>query len=504
MAKAGPVKFKSRRGSASKDEARAALKSSGRLTKLSESSIRIWNALEGYQRRAVDLILKKKMVFVLYKQGTGKTWISLSVLAKLAVSSKDAFRAIVVVPLTNRESTWAKLLAKELPELEVTGDFNLWRKSFVPSVLLVHYEALPSIIDRLRKVRFMVNVMIYDESQRLKQRTSKTSKMAKRLASIAEHRVALTGTPIDKDPMEMYAQFRFIKPELLGTWETFKDRWCIPVPKFEFNKKDLLMVRARKWKEHMIKFGKPRFDMTKLDEFLEVLAPWSIIQDDSVLKQPDMREIVSLVDMTPRQAKLYEDMKKNLVVSIARGKTVTAAQRGVALWKLHQIAGGYLIDEDGLVHRISDAKLEETLALIPKSQCVIACKYVHEVEDIAWAVAQRKKRVGVLYGRTKKSLRLEVQNKFQRGELDVVVMQIKTGGVGIDLFAADTILFFSLTHSFIDYDQAKARIRRRGQKRPTRAYLICSARTIDETLVAVLRTKRKVTEKVLVNLVRGS
>ena len=234
---------------------------------------------------------------------------------------------------------------------------------------------------------------------------------------------------------------------------------------------------------------------------MKTIKPWTVVQNDEVLGLDPMKTIVVDVPMSKKQQSLYDAMLNDFLVNIG-GKSVTAAQKGVQLWKLHQIAGGYLIDEDKAVHRISRTKIDELIDLLPRRQAVVAAKYVHEVEDLAHAIADTGRRVGVIYGQTKRAIRLEVQEKFQRGELDVVVLQIKTGGVGIDLYSANVIFFYSLTHSFIDYDQAKARIRRRGQTKPTTAYLLCSTNTIDLALTTILSNKSKVTLTVIENLVR--
>jgi SNF2 family DNA or RNA helicase len=491
------VRSKSKQSNASRSKAKVVPSSRGLSLQLSKPSGTIWSKLEDYQQRAVEFILSKRQGLILYKQGTGKTWIALSVLENLATAYGPSLNAIVVVPLTNKQSTWAKTFAAQLPALPVTTDFDKWRTA--GGVFLTHYEALPPLIDQLVKVP--VTAVLYDESQRIKQRTSQNSKIAHRLAGIAEYRVAMTGTPIDQSPIELYSQFRFVQPMLLGTWKDFVNQWCLPIPAFDYQRYRSPQARAQAMRIHIIKYGRPQFDPRKLAAFTKTVNPWTVVQNDEVLGLDPMKTVVVDIPMSDEQQKLYDAMLKDFLVNID-GKSVTAAQRGVQLWKLHQIAGGFLIDEDKKVHRISRTKIEELVELLPKRQAVVAAKYVHEVEDIAHTIAGTGRCVGVIYGRTKRATRLEVQEKFQRGELDVVVLQIKTGGVGIDLYAANVIFFYSLTHSFIDFDQAKARIRRRGQTKPTTAYLMCSTKSIDLVLTTILSKKGKVTVDVITKLVK--
>lgn len=463
----------------------------------------IWNALDEYQRKAVRFVSHVKTAFLLFQQGTGKTWIGSAIVEHLVQKSLAAdqeFRGIIVVPLTNKDSSWRSVLDEHLEHCRVVKTFEAFKRAAPPVLWVTHYEDLPQYRTKLR--RMSITLTIYDESQRIKNRTSIASRVAATLAGVSEYRVAMTGTPIDKQPGELWAQFRFVLPTLLGNWGEFEDRFYEPVVPFDFKKyrgKPAMMQSA--FRKHKIEIGKRQFDMTKFDELVSIIKPYSLLQTDEVLGLKEMEFIPVVVPMNDKQARLYRNMKRTLVTSIAGG-TVTAQTRGVLVWKLHQMAGGFLIDEDKNVHRIGTNKLSACVDLIDQldGPVVVFAKYVHELRAIYNAVAGVYD-VGVIYGGTKKRDRAKVQEAFQRGELDLVIVQIKTGGVGIDLFAANVAIFYSLTHSFIDFDQAKARIRRRGQTRDTKAYLLFSRGTIDETLWPLIKAKRSVTTKVIAKLV---
>lgn len=404
------------------------------------------------------------------------------------------------MPLTNKVSSWRKVLDEHLEGVRIVSTFAAFKAAKDAVLWLTHYEDLPQYRTRLRRMR--ITLSVYDESQRIKNRTSIASRVASTLGSVSEYRVAMTGTPIDKQPGELWAQFRFVKPELLGKWSDFEDRFYEPVVPFDFAKyrgKPTLMQSA--FRKYKIEIGKRQFDMTKFDEFMDLIRPYALLQTDEVLGLKPMDYIPVVIPMSDKQARLYRQMKKTLVAGIA-GSTVTVQTRGVLVWKLQQIAGGFLIDEDKNVHRISTTKLRACIDLVDSlsEPVVLFAKYVHELRAMFDAFKDAY-RVGVIYGGTKKRDRAKVQEAFQRGELDLVLVQIKTGGVGIDLFASCTAIFYSLTHSFIDFDQAKARLRRRGQTRDTRAFLLFSRGTIDETLWPLIKAKRSVTTKVIAKLV---
>jgi SNF2 family DNA or RNA helicase len=482
--------------------AKASRLSSSRLVKLSESSSVVWNALDDYQRKAVNFALLKRNAFLLFRQGTGKTWIGAGIIESLIPLFGIEFRAVVSVPLTNLESSWLPVLAK-LPGLSVVRTWEGLKAAKAGPVLwLTNPEGFEKHRHKLKRLRLSLTMI--DECQRIRNRSSISSKVARALGSVSAYRVAMTGTPMDKNPLEMWSIFSFVNPDVFGPWAAFLREFAVEVPEFDWAKyKNKPALRQQALRKYRIEHGKPKFDFGMFDTFMDRIWPWMMVQDDDVLKLAPMKELVVKVDMTPKQASMYRQLKRTLVVSLTKETTMTAGTKGVLVWKLHQLASGFLRDEDGIVHRIADVKIERVAQLVRnvREPVVIFAKYVHEVRAI-WERLRSDYRVGVIYGRTKKPDRAKVQAAFQAGRLDVVVLQVKTGGVGIDLFYGRTSIFFSLTHSFIDYDQAKARTRRRGQTKQTRAFLLLSRGTIDETLWELVKAKRKVTIRMIADKLR--
>lgn len=473
--------------------------SSSPRAKPSGSSSGIWNELDDYQRKAVSFTLSRKNVFLLFRQGTGKTWIGSGIIEKLMAQFGSEFRAVLSVPLTNLESSWLPVLSK-VPGLVLVRTFDelkASKKHNQPTLWITNPEGFENHRQKFKRLRLSLTML--DECQRIRNRNSISSKAARALGKVSEYRVAMTGTPMDKDPLEMWSIFSFVNPDVLGLWKDFLAEFAIPIPEFNWAKyKNKPALRQQALRKHRIEHGKPQFSFDLFDAFMGRVRPWMMIQDDDVLGLPPMKELVIRVGMTSRQSTMYAQLKRTLVVDITKKHRMTTGTKGVLVWKLHQLASGFLRDEEGTVHRIADVKVERVALLVRRlsEPVVIFAKYIHEVRAI-WERLRFDYRVGVIYGRTKKSDRADVQRHFQAGRLDVIVLQVKTGGVGIDLFKARTSVFFSLTHSFIDYDQAKARTRRRGQTRQTRAFLLLSRGTIDETLWGLVRAKRKVTVRMI-------
>jgi SNF2 family DNA or RNA helicase len=470
-----------------------------RLVKPSGLSNAIWSELDDYQRKAVNFALLKKHAFLLFRQGTGKTWIGSGIIENMMPLFGSEFRAVLSVPLTNLESSWLPVLSR-LPGLSIVRTFEelkASKKSKTPTLWITNPEGFEKHRQKFKRLKLSLTML--DECQRIRNRNSISSKAARALGRVSEYRVAMTGTPMDKNPLELWSIFSFVNPDVLGLWTDFLAGFAVPVPEFDWAKyKAKPALRQAALRKHRIEHGKPQFNFDTFDAFMDRVRPWMLIQDDDVLNLPPMKELVIKVKMTPRQKTMYDQLKRTLVLNITKEATLSVGTKGVLVWKLHQLASGFIKDEDGTVHRIAYTKVERVARLVRNlsEPVVIFAKYVHEVRAI-WERLRDDYRVGVIYGRTKESDRARVQEFFQAGKLDVIVLQVKTGGVGIDLFYARTSIFFNLTHSFIDYDQAKARTRRRGQTRQTRAFLLLSQGTIDEPLWVLVRQKRKVTIRMI-------
>src|SRR5690606_5828895 len=135
-----------------------------------------------------------------------------------------------------------------------------------------------------------------------------------------------------------------------------------------------------------------------------------------------------------------------------------------------------------------------------KYPTVIFCKYTEEREAVEQLVSSMGLRYRSIHGKIKdkkkNKLRTKAQELFQSGKLDVMVCQVRAGGVGIDLYKARSAIFYSTTFSYIDYDQCRKRIHRRGQVNPTTLFFIYAKDTIDEDIYNTILSKKSVTKSI--------
>lgn len=472
---------------------------------------RVYPKLDDYQRNAVDLALVQRTLAILFDQGTGKTFVAGGVIEKLwatsSVLSPRTFSALLIVPLSNKTTTWRKFLEEHLPQVRVFEDLNGYEECSKPKVLLLHVdqfarESGKKLVARLRKLRY--SIIILDEAQRIKQRSSSWSRNIAKLRYCSIRKLILTGTPMDEQPLDMWAQFRFLRPNVFGTrWKDFENEFLEPLPDDDELKK--LRKGSYKWlrlmRLLMIRRGKRKFDMAKLPQFLELVSPWCvrITQDDLGWDKAVFHDVPVVIG--PKQRDLYDQLEHNLVARLPKA-TITTPLKVTRLEKMRQVCGGWLIDEEKNVHRVGRAKLNRLMMLISdqvtKSPLVVFCKYTAEVDGIVDEIMRTTGLVVAKFsGKVSRADRDKIQRLFQKGQIDVLVCQIKTGGVGIDLFRSHIGIMYSPIYSWIDFDQAIKRLKRRGQTRQVHIFLLYAMQTIDEDAFSAIRKKRKVTEQVL-------
>lgn len=478
---------------------------------VSQKQLPLWKQLDPYQREPVDIALEIKTLAILFDQGTGKTFVAGGIVEALANEAADR-SYLLIVPLSNKISTWVKFIKKHLPQMELCFTLEEYDRAFANRLLLMHYEQVAPIIDKLKRRKW--TLILYDESQRLKDRNSLQSRTAAKLRNSGEFKIILSGTPIDERPSDLWAQFKFMRPQVFGSrWKDFEDEFMEPIEGQNELTEGLKHARPRsfKWfklmRDLQIRRRKRKFDFDKLPEFLELASPWivRVMQEDVLDLKPPIYKPVP-IHMFGEQRRLYDTLERDLVVTVKK-KTITAPMKAVKIWKCHQICGGYLKDEDGDTHEVGRAKLRRLLILARKVEgpVVIFCRYTAEANAIAKALRRvTRGRIELFTGKTKQKDRPKIQEDFQAGKIDFLVAQIRTGGVGIDLFRANIVFVYSFNHSWIDFDQAIKRLQRRGQTRQVTIFLLFIAGTIDVLIRDAILKKRKIVEYVLGQIGRKS
>lgn len=461
----------------------------------------IWKQLDGYQKDGVDFAHEVKTSALFYEQGTGKTWITLGLLERIM---HEAFIGIMVVPLTNIDSTWEKNIRAEMPELNLCMSWEEFEVAPRPKLWLVHYEGLKPYIKGKRKARqWYYDFIGYDESQRLKGRGSRQSRDATMLRNSAEYKVILSGTPQEADPCDLFAQFRFLAPHVLGErWGDFEREYMVQPdvdPK--------LHKGSMAWRKAIMKakVKKAYFNPAKLKKFQRAIGPYTWrVEAADVLKLKKLSVVHVPVQMYGYQQRVYDHMERHMLVRLKRAKIV-APLKIVQIGKLQQICGGAVKDNDDVIHRVGRAKLRALKRLLKKrtGPAVVFFKFREEMDLVKEELMlQDGLKINQIRGGMKRKDKRQIIEDFQAGKIDVLLVQIRTGSIGIDLFASNYAICYSITHSLIDFLQMIKRLHRRGQLRAVNIFLLYCVGTVDEDINTGIERKERLSRETLTNLIQ--
>ena len=398
---------------------------------------------------------------------------------------------------SNLRSTWEKFLRKFLPHYEIHFSWETYvaamggkKRVGKRSILLIHYEGLGKIIGKVERHKF--DVVIYDEIHRLKSRGSATSRFARRLRHVP-YRLGLSGTPMDDSPNQLWAIMRFIEPAALG----------VQVSDYEsfFTKPSGYMGKKRKFREE-----RHEIFLRRVEPFI-----YRVTKEDAGVKRSKIRWMP--VHMKGRQEEIYRELERDMMVDLD-GNFITTPLKITQIGKLQQITGGYLIDEEKERHVVGKAKLKVIRRLLLEEDelpIVIFCKYTHEVNELVALCKKIFNRVEKIDGSVKDRIykrkpndlrRTKIVEAFQRGEIDALVCQQRTGGVGLDMFRSSFAIVYSYSHSWIDFDQMASRLDAMGKEENSEMLVLFVPNTIDEDIRTSIKMKVSVTEATLNRLRR--
>jgi SNF2 family DNA or RNA helicase len=312
-------------------------------------------------------------------------------------------------------------------------------------------------------------LVIADESHRLKQASGRASRFASRLTLRSRYRLALTGTPMAHEPIDIWAQFRFLDPTILDpTFGSFKLRHAVMGG--YFNKE------IKGWRD--------------LDELKRKFYTIAFRVTNEVLDLPPELDQSLYATLSPRAARVYRDMEEHLIAELESG-LITAANALVRLLRLQQITGGTVTDDSLVEHQIDTAK-EDALTdflsdLDPTEPVAVFARFKSDLRAIHRAATKAGLCSGELSGDHDD---LAAWQRGAIGDPTILAVQIQAGGIGVDLTRARYAVYYSMGFSLTDYLQSRARVRRPPQTRPVTYYHILVTDSIDETVLRAVLARQ--------------
>jgi len=326
-----------------------------------------------------------------------------------------------------------------------------------------------------------------DESTTIKNPGAKRTKNIIQLSKLGKYRRILTGSPVTKSPLDLYTQCLFLDPWLLGhqSYYSFRTRYAL-MRTANFNGRSVNLVVGYQ----------------RLDELAENLKPFSyrVLKDDC-LDLPPKTYMKRIIQLTPEQKKVYEEMKKTALATL-NGKTVTTMNVITQLMRLQQITCGHFKADDDSIQNIKSNRITELMDVLEEMEgkAIIWAHWRHDIDTIVESIEEQYPgSVVTYYGDTSTEDRQKAIKKIQDPESKVrfLVGTPQTGGYGITLTGASTMIYYSNGYDLEKRQQSEARIDRIGQKKPMTYIDILAEDTIDEKIVKSLRKKVNIATEIM-------
>ena len=333
------------------------------------------------------------------------------------------------------------------------------------------------------------NMVIVDESTTIKNRKASRTKNIIALQNLSEYRRILTGSPVTKSPMDLFSQCEFLTPKCLGfnSYYAFQGRYANVQQRAMGHRSFNQIVGYRKLDELNL----------KLDQFSN-----RILKEDC-LDLPPKLYIRRDVPLTMEQAKLYKQMKKLALAKLENGDLATTASVLTQIMRLQQICCGFLQPDEGEIQPLENNRVDELISILEETQgkSIIWASYTHDIKNIRNTLAEKygEESVASYYGETPQDERQNIVDKFQDPDspLRFFVGQPRTGGYGITLTAANTVIYYSNSYDLEIRLQSEDRAHRIGQTNKVTYIDLVSPDTIDEKILIALKSKIDIAGQVL-------
>ena len=350
-------------------------------------------------------------------------------------------------------------------------------------ILIMNVEALSTKKGLDFAAKFLScheTLVAIDESTTIKNPGAKRTKNILRLSRLCKYRRILTGSPVTKSPLDLFTQCYFLDPFLLDftSYYAFRNRYA-EMREAHFGGRSVQLVTSYK----------------NLDELSETLKNFSyrVLKDDC-LDLPKKTFMKRIIQMTPEQNKVYQQMKKMALAEL-NGKVTTTMNAITQLMRMQQITCGHFKADDGTTQEIKNNRITELIDTVDEIQGKVVI-WAHWRNDIETIVKHLKDEYGdnsvvTYYGDTSTEERQAAIKKMQNPKSPVrfLVGTPQTGGYGITLTGASTMIYYSNGYDLEKRQQSEARIDRIGQKKPMTYIDIIAEGTVDEKIVTSLKKK---------------
>ena len=429
--------------------------------------------LYDHQRVTMKFIIQNKRCFVLDAIGTGKTMSALSAADFLMLHNKIS-KVLIVCPISVMRATWCDHILRFYPGRSFTVLYGPKQKRLAnlnldANFYIVNTDGIKILEDELIKKKF--DMVIIDESTSFASHKSARTKAMWRIASKIPSCIPMSGAPIADDTIQAFAQARLVTPGYPRYFTKFRDELKIKINMYHY-------------------IDRP----DAIDMAYNILQPAIRHTTEECLDLPPISYTTIDISLTKEQEKHYKLMEKEYITFLESGQSITAVNAGVKTNKLLQISAGLLIDGNGKAIGINHKhRLKELKKIIGQTdKLIVFASFTKSIDSLIDEIPGSERIDGSVNEKT----RADRINRFQNGDLKILICHPRAISHGVTLTAANTIVWWGPTWSNEAHIQCNGRIRRSGQRRPQ--FIIMFASTpIEKKVYMALRRKQKVSEMLL-------
>ena len=461
-----------------------------------------------HQKEVFEASWKAPCHALFLEMGTGKSQIAIDSLAAL-YEAQEVNTALIVAP-KGVFSNWVQQelplhLPKRIPAKIVQWQPNITKKFREaltgladPShtdlhILIMNVEALSTMKGAASAFKFLKmnpnNMFLMDESTSIKNRKALRTKNSIKAAGLAKYRRILTGSPITRNPMDLYSQCDFLSPQLLGfkSFFAYQARYAV------------VRRRAMGHRSFQEITGYQRLDElhSKLERFS------SRVLKEDCLDLPPKIYTLRHVPLSKEQKSAYVQMKKLALARLEKGELSTTTSILTQIMRLQEICCGHLKTDSGEIEDLPNARMDELLLTIDEmtGKVIIWATWVY---DVARIVRKLNEQYGegcaeAFYGATPQGDRQGIVERFQDPDsnLRFFVGNPRTGGYGLTLTAATNVIYWNNSYDLETRIQSEDRAHRIGQDHHVLYVDLVSPATVDEKILKALKTKIDIAQTVL-------
>jgi SNF2 family DNA or RNA helicase len=459
-----------------------------------------------HQRVALGASWDKHEFAYFMEMGTGKSKVLIDNLA-LLYDYGHVDSALIIAP-KGVYKNWAELeIPKHIPD-HIHHQIISWYPnptkeqkadllslfSITPDlkIFVMNIEALSTKKGTSFAEKFLLGhkaLFVIDESTTIKNPAARRTKSAIKLSKLAYYKRILTGSPVTKSPLDLYSQCAFLDEELLGFSSFFSYR------------NHFAIMQKRSVATHSFQ---QIVGYRNLDDLKDLLAKFSyrVLKQDCI-DLPEKTYTIRSVELTPEQKRIYKELQDYALAELVDFETVTTATVITQILRLQQVICGFVRSDSGNIQEIPNNRMKELLAILEEidGKCIIWANYRYDIRRLVQEISKAygPESVAAYYGETPAEDRQNIVTSFQDmdSKLRFFVGQPRTGGFGLTLTAAHTVVYYSNSYDLEIRLQSEDRAHRIGQENKVTYIDLCVHKTVDEKIIRSLRSKINLATQIL-------